>query len=285
VDVLRGGDVENFEIQRLVEMPGVDMTETGWEFYDPIALININTRNAPLDNVKVRQAISYSLDREFMIDAVFGGFGKPAYGPMTERTPFYDESVLTNYSFDMDKAKALMAESGLKPDASGIYATLDLVPLPYGETWQRQAEYIRQQLSEIGIATNVVSVDVPGWVERATTGNFDITTNFVYLLGDPAMGVAQTYISTNQLNRGTAANIDGYENPQIDELFARGASSTDAAERQEIYSQAQKILSADIPVVWSHQMSFPTVYRSKLQNLITTGLGLNSNFADVWIDE
>lgn len=285
VDVLRGGDVENFEIQRLAEMPDVEVSEAGWEFYDPLAIINVNTRNAPLDNVKVRQAISYAFDREFMIEAVFGGFGKPAYGPLTERTPFYDASVLTEYSYDLEKAKALMEESGVQPDANGIYATLDLIPLPYGETWQRHAEYLRQQLSEIGIATNVVSVDVPGWVERATTGNFDITTNFIYLLGDPAMGVAQTYVSDNQLNRGTAANMDGYENPEIDDLFARGARSTDPAERQEIYSKVQEIISADIPVIWSHQMSFPTVYRAKLKNLITTGLGLNASFADVWIEQ
>lgn len=283
VDVLRGGDIENFEISRLADMPDVEVTEAGWEFLDPLAIININTRNAPLDNVKVRQAISYAFDRQFMIDAVFGGFGKPAYGPMTERTPFYDQSVLVDYSYDLEKAKALMEESGVQRDANGNYATLDLMPLPYGETWQRHAEYMRQQLSEIGIATNVVSVDVPGWSERATTGKFDITTNFIYLLGDPAMGVAQTYMSDNQLNRGTAANMDGYENPVTDELFAKAGRSTDPAERQELYSKVQEILSADIPVIWSHQMSFPTVHRSKVRNLTTTGLGLNANFADVWI--
>ncbi|WP_274631045.1 ABC transporter substrate-binding protein [Arvimicrobium flavum] len=282
VDVLRGGDVENFEVRRLAEAPGVEVSEAGWEFFDPLAIININLKAPPLDNLKVRQAISYAIDRQFMIDAVFGGFGKPAYGPMTERTPFYDAAALTDYSFDMEKAKTLMAESGLKPDANGVYATLDLMPLPYGETWQRQSEYLRQQLTEIGIATNVVSVDVPGWQERTTTGKFHITTNFIYLLGDPAMGVSQTYVSDNQ-NRGTATNVDGYVNPEIDKLFAEGAATNDPAVRQKVYSEIQKVISADLPVIWSHQMSMPTVYRSKLNNLITTGLGLNSNFADVWI--
>lgn len=282
VDLLRGGDVENFEVERLSAADGVEVTEKGWEFYDPLAIININTRNAPLDNVKVRQAISYALDRQFMIDAVFGGFGKPAYGPMTERTPYYDASVLTDYSFDLDKAKALMAESGITAQ-DGVYATLDLMPLPYGETWQRQAEYIRQQLKEIGIETNVVSVDVPGWVERTTSGKFDITTNFIYLLGDPAMGVAQTYQSDNQLGRGTAANVDGYENPEIDRIFAEAGKTLDPAKRKALYAQAQEILSRNAPVIWSHEMSYPTVYRSKIKNLITTAPGLNETFADVWI--
>lgn len=283
VDVLRGGDVENFEVNRLAKMPDVKVSEEGWEFYDPLAIINVNIRHKPLDNIKVRKAISYAIDRNFIIKAIFGGFGKPAYGPMTERTPFYDASVLTDYSYDLDKAKKLMSESGLKPDADGVYAKLDLVPLPYGETWQREGEYIRQQLSQIGIETNVVSVDVPGWYQRATTGEFDITTNFIYLLGDPAMGVSQTYRSDNQLKRGTAANVDGYVNPKIDELFSKGEQTLDPAERQKVYSEAQKIISDDVPVIWTHQMSYPTVYRPKVHNLITSGLGLNENFADVWI--
>ncbi len=46
----------------------------------------------------------------------------------------------------------------------------------------------------------------------------------------------------------------------------------------------QKILSDDVPVVWTHQMAFPTLYRTKIKNLITTGQGMNETFADVWID-
>ncbi len=285
VDVLRGGDIENFEVKRLAEMPGVEVSEKGWEFFDPIAIVNLNMRNAPLDNVKVRQAISYAYDRQFVIDAIFGGFGKPTFGPMTERTPFYDGSVLTDYSFDMDKARQLMAESGLTPDADGIYAKLDLTPLPFGEAWQRQGEYLRQQLRQIGIETNVVSVDVAGWSERATTGKFDITTNYIFLRGDPAVGVEQTYVSHNQFGRGGGANLGGYENPHVDELFLKASQALNRDDRRKIYSELQEIISRDAPILWSHQMSFPTVYRSKVKDLITTGIGLNDNFSEVWIGE
>ena len=72
----------------------------------------------------------------------------------------------------------------------------------------------------------MVSVDVPGWVERLTTGKFEISTNFVYLLGDPAMGVAQTYMSDNQLTGSIAANVDGYVNPKVDALLAEAGVST-----------------------------------------------------------
>ena len=125
------------------------------------------------------------------------------------------------------------------------------------------------------------AIVVPGrggrhWTQISTMPQRDVP------LGDPAMGVSQTYVSDNQ-NRGTATNVGGYVNPEIDKLFAEGAATNDPAVRQKVYSEVQKVISADLPVIWSHQMSLPTVYRSKLNNLITTGLGLNSNFADVWI--
>ncbi len=284
VDVLRGGDVENFEVRRLGELPNVAITDKGWEFYDPIAFLNVNNRNKPIDDVRFRRALMHAIDKNFVVNTIFAGFGKPVDGPFTTVTPFNDPAVLTRYPYDPKKARALLDEMGLKPDASGVRAELRLMPLPYGETWQRYAEYVRERLVDIGIKVKMEAVDVPGWVQRLTTGDFDISFNFVYLLGDPAMGVTQTYVSTNQLNRGTAANVDGYNNPEVDKLLGQADISADPAERRRLYAEVQKILSNDVPVIWTHQMGFPTLYRTKVKNLITTGLGLNETFADVWID-
>ncbi|MEO9191521.1 MAG: ABC transporter substrate-binding protein, partial [Acetobacteraceae bacterium] len=283
VDALRGGDVENFEVKRLAALKGVAISEKGWEFYDPLAIINVNLRNKPLDDVRFRQALSHAIDRDFIVKTVFSGFGKPAYGPMTSVTPFNDPTVLIEYRYDPAKAAALLDQMGLKPNGDGVRATLRLMPLPYGETWQRFAEYVRDRLSAVGIKTSIQAVDVAGWAQRLTSGNFDIAFNFVYLLGDPAMGVAQTYLSTNQLDRGTAANVDGYVNTGVDQEFAEAASMVDPDQRRKIYARIQHTLSSDIPVVWSHQLVFPTLYRAKVHDLITTGLGTNETFADVWL--
>ena len=129
-----------------------------------------------------------------------------------------------------------------------------------------------------------MATDVPGWSSRASSGDFDLAYNFVYLLGDPAIGVTQTYLSTNQLNRGTAANIDGYVNKDVDALLLKAEQQPDKAERAKLYSQLQKTLSHDLPILWTHQMVMPTVYRTKVKSLISTGLGMNENFADVWVD-
>lgn len=285
VDAIRAGDVENFEIARLAAAPGVGLSKAGWEFLEPMGFLNMNLRNKPIDDKRFRQAIAYALDRQFIIKNIFSTFGEPVNGPFTNSYGFKDASVETRYAYDPAKARALLDAMGLKPGADGTRVELRLLPLPYGETWQRLAEYTRERLGAVGIKVNIVATDVPGWFSRLSSGDFDLAYNFVYLLGDPAIGVNQTYLSTNQLNRGTAANVDGYVNPQIDALLVKAESEQQRGERAKLYSQVQKTLSEDLPILWTHQMAMPTVYRAKVKNLISTGLGMNESFADVWIDK
>lgn len=285
VDAIRAGDVENFEIARLAAAPGAALSKAGWEFLQPVAYFHMNLRNKPLDDLRFRQAIAHAIDRQFIIKNIFSTFGEPVNGPFPPGYAFRDTSVETKYPYDPAKAKALLDEMGLKPGPDGTRVTLRLLPLPYGETWQRLAEYTRERLNAVGIKTTIVATDVPGWVTRLSSGDFDLGYNFVYLLGDPAIGISQTYLSTNQLNRGTAANVDGYVNKEIDALLIKAEQELKPAERAKLYSQIQKTLSHDLPILWTHQMVMPTVYRTKIKNLISTGLGMNENFADVWIDK
>lgn len=285
VDAIRAGDVENFEIARLAAAPGTALSKAGWEFFEPMGFFHMNMRNKPMDDLRFRQAIAHALDRQFIIKNIFSTFGETVNGPFTNSYRFKDASVETRYAYDPKKAMALLDEMGLKPGAGGVRVSLRLLPLPYGETWQRLAEYVRERLGAVGIQANIVATDVPGWQLRLTTGDFDLGFNFVYLLGDPAIGIDQTYLSTNQLNRGSAANVDGYVNPQVDALLLKADHEQSTVERAKLYSQVQKIISAELPILWTHQMVMPTVYRSKVKNLITTGAGMNENFSDVWVDK
>jgi peptide/nickel transport system substrate-binding protein len=285
VDAIRAGDVENFEIARLAAAPGTALSKAGWEFLQPMGFFNMNLRNKPLDDKRFRQAIAHALDRQFIVKNIFSTFGEQVNGPFTNTYAFKDASVETRYAYDPAKAKALLDEMGLKPNADGVRVELRLLPLPYGETWQRLAEYTRERLGSVGIKANIVATDVPGWFSRLSSGDFDLAYNFVYLLGDPSIGINQTYLSTNQLNRGTAANVGGYVNPELDALLIKGDQTTSRADRAKLYSQVQKTLSQDIPILWTHQMVMPTVYRTKVKDLITTGLGMNESFSGVWIDK
>ncbi len=284
VDVLRGGDVEYFDIERLAATPGVEIDTGGWEMFSPLAWLAFNVREAPLDDKRFRQAVMYAIDREFIRDNIWFGYGKIPTGPIASTTLFYDPNVPT-YDYDPEKAQQLLDEMGLEPDGSGVRARIEMIPIPYGETWQRLAEYVRQQLAQIGIEVDLQATDAGGWAQRVSDWDFETTFNFLYQYGDPALGVARNYISDNIIKGTPFANNMGYSNPEVDELFEKAAFAPTAAERQEYYSEVQKILAEELPVAWLLELEFPTLYRDNIANLITTAIGLNETFADVHLTD
>jgi peptide/nickel transport system substrate-binding protein len=160
-----------------------------------------------------------------------------------------------------------------------------MMPLPYGETWQRWGEAVKQNLGDVGITIETVATDVPGSNQKIMDWDYDIAFTYVYQYGDPALGVARNYI-TSQIAKGQVFNnVEGYSNPEIDQLFADGAVATPDARRKEIYEKAQKILVEDVPVAWMLELQFPTITRCKVKDLITTAIGVNDGFRDAWIDK
>lgn len=285
VDVLRAGDVENFDIKRLASEPNVEITEAGWEFLQPIGYLHLNNRRKPFSDVRVRQAVAHAIDRKFIIETIYAGFGREINGPFYSAKPYRDTSVETKYEYNPEKAKKLLDDAGLKAGAGGVRAEVELVPLPYGEMWQRLAEYVREALGAVGIKANIASVDVPGWSQRLTTFNYDIGHNFVYTFGDASIGINQTYVTVKGDNAGsTGSNVHGYSNAEVDEILVKAAHENDPAVRAKLYSRFQQIATRELPLIWTHEMVFPTIFRKKVKNLTLTGLGTNENFADVWID-
>lgn len=278
VDILPGGSVENFDIPRLTAMDGVCSTVEGWEYFGPHSWLWLNNREGPTADKRFRQAVMYAMDREFARDVVWNGFGKVATGPISSSTRFYSDDV-PKYPHDPDKAKALLDEMGY--DGTPIR----LLPLPYGETWQRWAEAVKQNLGEVGIPVEIVATDVAGWNQKLGERDYDMAFTYLYQYGDPALGVARSYLSTNQEKGSPWNNVEGYENPEIDAMFEAAATAVGTEARQEIYDKIQKQLVEDVPVAWALELEFPTIYRCEVKDLVKTAIGVNDGFKDAWLDE
>lgn len=281
VQALRSGDVDNVDIKRLRALPDVEFTTKGWEKFGSVLFLQPNLRNAPLDNVKVRQAIQHALDRRFIIDHIFFGFGKPTTGPFASSTLYHDASVLPAYDYNLDKARQLIKESGVDVGKR----PLNLLGAAYGGAWVRLIEYTKQQLEEIGFQVNVVQLDPAGWYKRASDWDFDLALNFHYQQGDPELGVAPLYLASNIAKGTIFGNIEGYRNPAADALWAEGGATTDPAKRQQAYSALQRIIANDVAVANLFEIENPTLYRRNVKNLVTTAIGLNESFDKVWIDK
>ena len=270
IDVVPGGAVEYFDVQRLAKLPGAAVTTKGWEFFAPHAWLWINNRKSPMDNVKFRQAMMHAIDRDAICKVAWQGFAKPATGPFNSNIKFYSTDV-AKYPRNVETAKKLLAEAGYKGE------TLRMLPLPYGETWTRSAEILRQNLAQAGVKIEMVATDVAGWNQKLNEWDYDLAFTYVYQYGDPALGVSRNYTTSNIAKGSPFNNVEGYSNPKVDELFEAGAKEPDADKRKAIYLQVQKILLDEVPVAWLYEINFPTLYRSKITNLVSTGIGLNDS--------
>ncbi len=280
VDVLRGGDVEGFEVRRLVKQKDVENTTSGWEAYAPLVFMQMNLRNQPFSDKRIRQAVMHAIDREFIVKNIFFGLGKVATGPIASTTLYYSKDVPT-YPFDMARAKKLVTESGINPADHPIR----LMPLPYGAMWDRMSEYVKQQLEQLGFRVTIQGTDAGGWSQNTADFNFDLTFNFTYQYGDPALGVARHYLSNNVIKGTPYGNNQNYVNPKVDELFTAAAGAVSTEDAAKAYAEVQKIIVDDVALGWLFEMHNVTVNRKKVKNLVTTGIGLNQYMDEVWISK
>ncbi len=135
-----------------------------------------------------------------------------------------------------------------------------------------------------GVNVSTVATDVGGWNQRLGDWDYDLAFTYLYQYGDPALGITRSYRSDNIEKGSPWNNVEGYENERIDELFDEAATAYPEEEREALYHEAQEILHEDVPVGWLLELGFPTIYRCDVQNLITSGVGINDAFRDAWLD-
>jgi len=278
------------EVKRLQSLPDIAVTTRGYEMQSPIVFLDFNTTQAPFDNVKVRQAISYAIDRKFVIDNIWFGFGKPATGPINSNfkaSGLYTADV-KNYDVPdgVEMANKLLDEAGFPRDAKGVRFSIVHDITPYGEEWRRFGEYVQQQLGKLGIQVTLRYEDVPGWLRRVYTNyDFQLTSNWIQTLADPVIGVHRLYHSAS-IKAGTVfVNDTRWHTPEADALMDQATVEADPAKRAQLYHALQKQVVEASPQVFVLELDFPTVYNKKVQGFPASPLGLYSNMDGAWLSE
>ncbi|MGL5617173.1 MAG: ABC transporter substrate-binding protein [Sarcina sp.] len=201
--------------------------------------IVFNFKNKALDNIKVRQAISYALNREDLTKAEYGDskYVTPAYSTFSPETQYYTNNV-TKYNYDLAKAKELMSQSG----ESNVTLRLAYAA---GFTWaQNQAVLVQQELAQIGIKVELEPVALNAFFQEIFTPNsdkYDMAING-YNMGTTASGYSIAFTPNG------GSNASNFNNPQINQLFKEAQATTDPKTREQLYTEIQQQLSQDIPV-------------------------------------
>ena len=273
------------EIQRLSKLPHLATSQEGSEGLGPIMWLEVNLREKPLSDLKVRQAINLAIDRTKLVDVIWYGQGKPARGPIVSDNPTHFDKTLKPFEYSPAKANALLDEAGYKRGPDGVRFKLTQNFLPYGEEWVRQAEYIKQELGKIGVQVETQSLDMGGWLKRVYTDwTHHFTANFTHNYSDPTIGVQRAFISTNIKKGATFSNSMDYKNPRVDELFGLTAKLDDGAERNKAWAEIQKTIRDELPVIFLMEMSYTHVWNKRVKGLINNGISMYTGWDQVWIE-
>jgi peptide/nickel transport system substrate-binding protein len=215
--------------------------------------MEMNVKQAPFNDVKVRQALNYAVDKNLIIQKVYNGLAQPLGGPLMPTNNFADPN-LKPYAYDKDKALALLKEAGWTPGADGSLAkggqkftfvidTLDAT--------RSLAEALAGMYRDIGIDASVRIWEYSVVQPKLLAGERQA---YVGDWGDSAFDPIghmeakwSTYQKGSTYGRG---NFSGYSNKRVDELILAGETENDLAKRHAIYNEAQKLIYDDAPAVF-----------------------------------
>lgn len=215
-----------------------------------VRYITLNTAKAPFDNVKVRQALNYAIDKEAYSNVVFNGFTDPMDSLIAGNVQYHSKQQ--TYDYNIEKAKELLKEAGYE---DGFETT---IWSSNTTTNIKATQFIQQQLSEVGIKLNVENMEVGTLDEKITgypegTSGKDVGVE-MYMIGwSPSTGDADwglRPLAASESFPPVSYNIAYYNNPEFDKAVSDAIQTADSDKRNESYKIAQEIVWEDAPMIY-----------------------------------
>ena len=211
-------------------------------------ILAINNKKKPLDDVRVRRAIAAAIDRKAVIEGAGDGYGAPIGSHYVPGAFGYVDTTGIN-PFNIEKAKALLAEAGIK---TPLELSLKLPPPPYA---RQGGEVIAAQLAKIGIIAKIENVEWAQWLSGTFTNkNYDLTI----------ISHVEPFDLGNYAKPGY---YWGYESPQFNALFDKIQNAPRAADRAKLLGDAQRMLANEAVHAYLYQPQWITVANKGLKGL------------------
>jgi peptide/nickel transport system substrate-binding protein len=284
VQLLTNMQVPLSDIARLSKLQGVRLYKRPSGFTASVAAFEFNLDKPHFRDPRVRQAFAHAIDKRFIRDRIWYGFGTATDSPIPAEMAEFHAAGLPQYPYDLERAKALLDAAGLKPDAQGVRLRITHDPAPTGDMLTKSGEYIRDSLRRIGIEMQLRASDFASFLKRVYTDRDFDTVQYMASSGpDPAIGTQRFYWSRN-FEKGVAfSNGAHYANPRVDGLLQQAQSETDPARRRALYEDFQRIVQTDLPRIPLIAGAVVTIAHGSVRDFPDQAYGALENFAGVSI--
>lgn len=214
----------------------------------------LNQAKAPWNDVRVRQAIAYGIDRDAIVQATSYGTAALNQLAIPDGNPWF--TPYDTYSYDLDTARRLLQEANAQPQNLDMLVTSE-----YPET-VTAAQIIADNLAPLGITVNIRTVDFATWLDEQNTGNFDML--MMGWLGniDP-----DDFYYAQHHTDGTS-NAQKFSDPEVDRLLDAGRVETNRDARADDYAKAATLIADNVSYIYLYNPSVIQAWTPELQGYV-----------------
>jgi peptide/nickel transport system substrate-binding protein len=231
-----------------------------------VGYLAMNVTHPPFDDVRVRRAVNYAINKTAIVKLIYQGLAQPATTPVPPSLWGHVDEPL--YEFDREKAIKLLREANYQPpERRPKLYTMD-TPRGYMPAPETVARIVQHNLHDVGIDVEVVKEDIDTHVRLTQEGRHDLCLlgwtgdnadpdNFLYVLFDP-----------ENAEPGSARNIAFYKNAELHGILTWARETSDRPEREGYYKRAQDLIARDAPWVPLAHAEVVVAYRRSLDGVI-----------------
>jgi peptide/nickel transport system substrate-binding protein len=250
--------------------------------------LGYNLKNPLFTDKRVRQAISYAINKEEIISGVLLGLGKPATGPYKPGTWAYNGNVKI-YNYNPQKARQLLGEAGWRDtkgngilEKDGKPFVFEIVTNQGNDTRQKCAEIIQRQLKEVGITVKIRILEWAAFVnDFITKRRFDaVILGWSISLDPDAYDVWHSSKTAPE-----QMNFMSYNNPEADEMMEKGRSTFNQSQRKKYYDRFQEILAEDQPYTFLYVPEELIIISNRFRGIEPAAIGLDYNFIKWYVPQ
>jgi peptide/nickel transport system substrate-binding protein len=257
ISALEAGDIDYIpplQVVSATEATRLDkakaITLMPWAYANKdIYFIYYNMNRKITGNVKVRKALAHLVDANDIIDRVFGGYAKPVSTKSESFLAWFTGSPTEHYyNYNIEMAEKLLDEAGYPRDNDGKRFKIGFTITQETLRFRKIAEIMKTNFKRAGIEIDLILYDSAGVNEKVYKNlDFDLHLQTVAVGPDPYL-LNKCWHSKN-IGAGWITNASGYNNPKVDELFAKGLTTIDPKKRKKIYAEVQDILMDELPML------------------------------------